>query len=120
LQHELIHRFQYTMRNEVGEGVCEVDHRFFENLSSAEEREYLADNDEIEAYSHDIIMEILFYYPSRNPRDVLRIIDRTRKIPTYNYYKKTFKRYNEREWNVIKKKLLKKSYAWLPYTTVFR
>lgn len=114
LQHESIHQYQYSFRD-YSMMKCQVDFRPW-SLNIEEERDYLRDNDEIEAYAHDIIMEILYYYPKRNPREVLRDIDKTRKIWSYTYFKKTFKGTNE--WPSIRNQLLKKSYKWIPYTIV--
>lgn len=118
LQHELIHRHQYIKRA-ITYDDCEpdLDHRFFDKISIDDEREYLSDDDEIEAYSHDIAMEILFYYADLDPFVVLQKIDKKRKVWSYNYYKKTFK--DVPGWYNIKKKLLKKTYLWLPNTKVY-
>jgi hypothetical protein len=113
-QHETIHQLQWQHRDvDLGESYA-LD---FRNLSGtmAEEKEYLADADEIDAYGHDIAMEIKYCYPKANPYAVLRSIDSKKKLWSYNYYKKTFK---GDDWSIIKKRLLKKTYLWLPYVTV--
>jgi hypothetical protein len=120
LQHELIHRFQYSKRDEEYDVTEEIDYRYFDEISEDEEIDYLKDSDEIEAYSHDIAMEILFHYKKHNPHDVLKRIEKTRKVWSYRYYRSIFKKHNAKEWNVIKKKLLKKAYTWLPHTKVYR
>jgi hypothetical protein len=83
--------------------------------SNEEEKEYLADPDEIDAYGHDIAMEIKFFYPKQDPYEVLNKIGSKRKLWSYNYYKKTFK---GDDWSHIKSRLLKKTYQWIPHTTV--
>ena len=112
-QHETIHQLQWQHRKLDGEP-CELD---FRNLSGSmsEEKEYLADIDEIDAYGHDIAMEIKFCYPKKDPYDILRTIDSRKKLWSYNYYKKVYK---GDDWSNIKKRLLKKTYQWMPYVTV--
>lgn len=114
IQHESIHQYQYSFRD-CNNMKVNVEFRPW-SMDKSEEKEYLADTDEIEAYAHDIVMEIMFYYPDRDPKEVLRNIDRTRKVWSYTYYKKTFK--GEKEWARIQNQLLKKSYKWIPYTTL--
>lgn len=113
-QHETIHQLQWQHRDVDMDETCPLD---FRNLSGtmAEEKEYLADADEIDAYGHDIAMEIKFSYPKRNPYEILKTIDSKKKIWSYTYYKKTFK---GDDWSIIKKRLLKKAYLWLPHVTV--
>lgn len=118
LQHELIHRYQYAVKDEDLD-YEEWDHRGIDDLDPEEERDYLRDSDEIQAYSHDIALEILYYYQNRNPYDVLRKIDKTKKVWSYNYYKKLFKKKHPQEWELIRKKLLKKAYGWLPHSKVY-
>lgn len=117
LQHELIHKYQSIARDDnIDEGAdSDIDHRT-KDLSVEECREYLSDFDEIDAYSHDIAMEICYYYWNRNPYEVLRHIDKTRKLWSYNYYKKTF---SKKDWTRIKSKLLKKVYQWMPHVKVY-
>jgi hypothetical protein len=112
-QHESIHQLQWRHRELDGEP-CALD---FRNLTGdiSEEKEYLADIDEIDAYAHDIAMEIKFCYPKKEPYDILRTIDSRKKLWSYNYYKKI---YRGDDWSKIKKRLLKKTYQWMPYVTV--
>lgn len=112
-QHETIHQLQW--QNRETDGVpCTID---FRNLSGSvsEEKEYLADIDEIDAYGHDIAMEIKFCYPKKDPYEILKTIDSRKKLWSYNYYKKIFK---GDDWSKIKNRLLKKTYQWMPYVTV--
>jgi hypothetical protein len=122
LQHELIHRYQFLQRDKSDieyEIPTPADYRLFDSISIEEEREYLTDSDEIDAYAHDIAMEILYYYPHKNPVDVLRRIDKVRKVWTYSYYKKTFRNLPS-EWAIVKRKILKKAFLWIPHTVVYR
>lgn len=112
IQHETLHKLQWQYR-ECGEDV-QLD---FRNMigTKDQEMEYLADLDEIDAYGHDIAMEIKYFYPKRDPYEVLNNISKCRKIWSYSYYKKTFKGSN---WSGVKHRLLKKAYLWLPHVTV--
>ena len=112
-QHETIHELQWQNRDTGGEP-CTLD---FRNLtgSISEEKEYLSDIDEIDAYGHDIAMEIKYSYPNKDPYEILKTIDSRRKVWSYIYYKKTFK---GDDWSNIKNRLLKKTYQWMPHVTV--
>lgn len=112
-QHESIHQLQWQHR-ELDGLPCPLD---FRNLNGTitEEKEYLADLDEIDAYGHDIAMEIKFCYPKQDPYQVLRDIGCKKKLWSYNYYKKIYK---GDDWSDIKKRLLKKTFLWLPHVTV--
>lgn len=113
IQHETIHQIQWEKKPEETEYV----HLDFRNLVGPddEEKEYLAEPDEIDAYAHDIAMEIKFFYPKQNPYHVLKTINRRKKLYSYSYYKRVFKK---DDWSGIRAKLLKKTYNWLPYVTV--
>lgn len=113
IQHETIHQLQWQKKPEE----CEYVHLDFRNIASEgdEEKEYLAEMDEIDAYAHDIAMEIKFFYPRLHPHTVLKTIDKRKKIYSYSYYKRVFKK---DDWSSIRSRLLKKTYNWLPYVTV--
>lgn len=111
-QHESIHKCQWSFRTGYE---MENEPLEFRNKSDEPVEElqlYLSDPDEIEAYAHDIAMEIKFYYPKNNPYDVLKAVGKKRKLWSYSYYKKTFK---DEDWGIIKKLLLKKTYRWLSH-----
>lgn len=110
IQHESIHQHQWANREPEDE-VVKLDFRNFGGTLQ-EEREYLSDIDEIDAYAHDIATEIKRYYPNRDPYEVLKNISKTRKIHSYNYYRRTF---SKCEWSRIKKQLFKKIYNWMPH-----
>lgn len=112
-QHESIHQLQWQHRESDGE-MCAID---FRNLTGSitEEKEYLADIDEIDAYGHDIAMEIKYCYPKQDPYHVLKTINTRKKLWSYNYYKKIYK---GDDWSDIRKRLLKKTFLWLPHVTV--
>jgi hypothetical protein len=111
VQHETIHKLQWQHRDVYFESE-QVDFRNMEPKIDNEERCYLADIDEIDAYGHDIAMEIKHYYPNENPINVLNRISRTRKIPSYMYYARTFKGC---EWTEIRKKLIRRAFKWIKY-----
>lgn len=113
-QHELIHRYQTISRENVLDGNDPVEIKFASE-KLLEEKKYLSDLDEIEAYAHDLAMEIKHYYPKKSPYDVLRNIDRHKKLWSYFYYKRTFQTEN---WIKIRKRLLKKAFMWIPHTKV--
>lgn len=109
-QHESIHQCQWSFRSGYELEKEPLEFRNKSNEPVDELQLYLADPDEIEAYAHDIAMEIKFYYPKSNPYDVLKVVGRKKKLWSYMYYKKTFK---GEDWSLIKKHLLKKTYRWL-------
>jgi hypothetical protein len=110
IQHEAIHQHQWANREPEDEA-CKLDFRIM-NGTIQEEREYLSDIDEIDAYAHDIAMEIKRYYAHRDPYEVLKNIQRTRKLHSYNYDRRTF---SKCDWDKIKKQLFKKTYNWIPH-----
>lgn len=110
IQHETIHQDQWQFRDGTEDPV-KLDFRNFTGTLQ-EEREYLSDIDEVDAYGHDIAMEIKYYYPNENPYSVLKSINKKRKIPSYSYYKHTFK---NTSWSKVKKRLLSKTYGWIPH-----
>lgn len=113
-QHELIHQCQWQHKD-----VSDYEHEPLEfrtkSETKEEEQDYLLDPDEIDAYGHDIAMEIKYFYPKKDPYFVLRNLNRYRKIWSYKYYKDTFK---GEDWFDVRKDLYKKIYKWIPYVTV--
>lgn len=106
LQHEMIHRVQTFNRND--------SHwrKFYKielkgPIHKLEERVYLSDIDEVEAFAHDLAMEIEFYYPKTKMDEILRNPSRFRKLTTYKVYKKAFR---NTDWSIVRKMLLKKTY----------
>jgi len=107
MHHEQIHRQQSQARENLFES---RKYKIEKDLSG--EREYLADSDEIDAYSHDIALEIIEYYKNSEKTDIFSNISRKRYLDSFRIYKKAFKNTN---WNIIFKKLVKKSYKWVDY-----
>ena len=109
IQHESIHQTQWSFRPEFKDPVT-VDFR--DNgmgMSKKEERIYLSDMDEIDAYGHDIALEIKHYYPRTDPLKILRYPTRYNKLTSFFIYNRAFKGVN---WRDIKKTLIRKAYNW--------
>ena len=109
IQHESIHQSQWSFRPEFKDPVT-VDFR--DNgmgMSKKEERIYLSDMDEIDAYGHDIALEMKHYYPRTDPLKILRYPFRYNKLTSFFIYNKAFKGVN---WIDIKKRLIRRAYRW--------
>lgn len=108
LQHEMIHQTQcqHPLHNE--------GYRF-DYGHDDKDIQYFSELDEIDAFGHDIAMEIKHYYPKQDPYHVLKNITRRPKIISYRFYKKAFAR---KKWFQVKQRLLKKAFLWLPYVQV--
>jgi hypothetical protein len=65
--------------------------------------------DEIDAYGHDIALEIKHYYPRTDPLKILRYPTRYNKLTSFFIYNRAFKGVN---WRDIKKTLIRKAYNW--------
>lgn len=107
LMHELIHRSQYIARDGLFESKKYLIHK-----NPTEDQKYLSDSDEIDAYSHDIALEILKYYRKSEKSDIFSSLYKKRKLESLSIYKKAFKNTN---WTKIYRKLVKKSYKWVDY-----
>ena len=94
----MIHREQYKKKNVEG----------FYSVSNA--RSYLSNPDEIDAYSHDIAMEIKYFYPNRKPHTIINRIDKFTKLYSYKKYKEAFK---GTEWDRLRISLLRKCWKWI-------
>ena len=109
IQHESIHQSQWSFRPEFKDPVT-VDFR--DNgmgMSKKEERIYLSDMDEIDAYGHDIALEMKHYYPRTDPLKILRYPFRYNKLTSFFIYNKAFKGVNCID---IKKRLIRRAYRW--------
>lgn len=113
LQHEMIHQCQYNSRPfEDRERVLYYDVKAGKK-GNKEHMDYLAELDEIDCYAHDIAMEIKHYYPKMDPIEVLRTINKRRKLWSWHYYRDTFR--HSPDWSEVHNRLLKKVYQWLPH-----
>lgn len=108
IQHEKIHECQWSFRS--CDEPCEKQWRESDKRDINDERLYLSERDELEAYGHDIALEIKYFYPNSDPMYVLSNINNYKRITSWNYYKKTFKGVN---WLSLKKILLKKAFYWI-------
>lgn len=111
VQHEFIHQSQYAFRPEQSDRFVKVHYSDKISKERVKEIEYLSTWCEIEAYAHDIAMEIKYYYSNVKPENVIKQIDNYRKLYSYLVYKKAFKGLN---WNKLKKSLLRKIWRWIP------
>jgi hypothetical protein len=111
VQHEFIHESQFAFRPEQAERKVKVLHSNKISKKRLDEIEYLREWCEIEAYAHDIAMEINQYYSHLNPSTVIKHIDTHNKLYSYLVYKRAFK---GTDWNRLKKSLLRKIWRWIP------
>jgi hypothetical protein len=116
VQHEFIHKNQFSYRQcfEDG-GTCLYYDIKGSEKSDKDHMDYLAELDEIDAYAHDIAMEIRHHYSQHDPYKVLDTINQRKKIWSWNYYREAFK--DSEDWSDVRNRLLKKTYLWLPYVT---
>lgn len=111
LQHEFIHESQYAFRPEQSDRLVKVHHSDRLSKQRLKQIEYLSTWCEIEAYAHDIAMEIKQYYPNTNPETIIRHIDSQKKLYSYKPYKDAFR---GTDWIRLKKSLLRKIWKWIP------
>lgn len=116
LQHELIHRHQHLSRPEEAHRFVEYYPVAASNPMHQKEMDYLSELDEIEAYAHDLALEILYYYPKQDPYAVLKTINKRRYAVSYKIYKKAFR--TAEDWKQVHDKLLKKTYQWLAHVSI--
>lgn len=115
VQHEMIHHSQFVFREEDAEKMVNVFHSDRLSKQRKNQINYLREWCEIEAYAHDIAMEINYYYQSDPPEKVFKNIDNLDKLITYRYYKQVFKGTG---WSKVKKTLLRKVWRWIPVAHV--
>ena len=111
VQHEFIHQSQYAFRPEQSDRLVKVHHSDRLSKPRLKQIEYLSSWCEIEAYAHDIAMEIKQYYSHVKPELVIRHIDSQKKLYSYRVYKDAFK---GTDWDRLKKSLLRKIWRWIP------
>lgn len=111
LQHELVHKMQFKDKG----GDKFYSHHFYfsqgKSFSNPKRLEYLAIVEEIEAYAHDLAMEIKYYYPFEDPDEVLLNLDDYKLLFTWRVYRRAFK---GARWNHVREELLQKTHTWLP------
>lgn len=116
IQHELIHKQQFQRRPLHCHETCLYYDIKAGEKSDKEYMDYLAELDEIDAYAHDIAMEIKECYPTEDPYEVLATIDQRDALWSWGHYRDTFK--DSEDWSAVHNRLLKKTYLWLPHVTV--
>ena len=116
LQHELLHRSQSERRQHIDNPFTLYFDVKASKKADKDQMDYLAEFDEIDAYAHDIAMEIRYFYPRRNPYDVLRNIHRCRKVWSWRYYARSFR--HSADWSEVRNRLLKKTYQWIPHISI--
>ena len=111
LQHELVHKLQFKNR---GGNSFYTHHYYFtpgSSKSSPKKMEYLAMVEEIDAYAHDLAVEIRYFYPETDSGYILKHINDYSCLETWRDYAKTFKR---ARWLHVRNELLRRTYKWLP------
>lgn len=104
--HELVHYMQDLARN--GHDACLRHMRDYKIA----EQQYLSDPDEIQAYAHDLAMELQRHYPN-DVFGALRTVGSKRKSFSIKYYNKTFGKLD----NPVRRRLLSHTYKWLTEKT---
>lgn len=104
--HELIHYLQDLARYDHSPSL-----RHMRDYSDTEQQ-YLSDPDEIQAYAHDIAMELQRHYPD-DVFGALRKIGTKRKSVSAKYYNKTFGKSDSK----VRRRLLSHIYKWLTEKT---
>lgn len=105
LCHELIHKYQYKHRKPT-DPVWVMD---FDDCAEMDEQQaYLAEFDEIDAYAHDIALELMFYHP-QDPFAELRTMQ-SPKVSSWQLYREAFE---GTAWTDIHDQMLKKVYKHL-------
>lgn len=109
-QHELIHKYQWLHRDD---GALSKNYD-----SKSGKQQYLGNLDEIETQAHDAAMEIRFFYPDLDPREVLKgyFVAPEINLPSVNGYMRAFK--DPR--HPVFKKFLQKTFGWLDHVSVQR
>lgn len=107
LCHELIHKYQYKHRTaNAAVWLLTLD----DGAEMDEQQSYLAELDEIDAYAHDIALELAFYHPD-TCWDELRSMS-SEKISSWSLYTEAFE---GTSWTEIHNRLLKKVYQHLTH-----
>jgi hypothetical protein len=109
-QHEFIHKSQYEFHPYQSDKLVKVYHSDKLSAPRVDQIEYLSTWCEIDAYAHNIAMEINQFYSAFPPAEIVKNIDKQRKLCSYKLYKDAFR---GTEWNELKKILIRKIWRWL-------
>jgi len=110
LQHELAHRHQSADRDEDTASLQFAP--VTDNAAMRKQQAYLGDFDEVEAWAHDIALEMVIWFPTLNCREAyteMRNFHRTRVTATYPIYAGVF---SETPTHPAMQALHKKIRAW--------
>lgn len=110
VQHEYLHKLQSRKKPDIDTKDVAVYYSDRLSRKRVNEMKYLADPCEVEAYSHDIAMEIKQFYSHVGIREALRNISSLRKVNSFKHYSKAFK---GTDWDTLRHTLLKKTWKWL-------
>jgi hypothetical protein len=111
VQHELVHKQQFKTS---GDDKFYSHHFYFtkgKSFSNPHRLEYLAVVEEIDAYAHDLAMEIRYFYPFDDADEVMLNINNYPLLDTWRMYRRAFK---GASWKHVREELLQKTYTWLP------
>ena len=111
IQHELVHQRHNEKRPKIFDETLHIHHTSRMSKKRITQIEYLRNKSEIDAHAHDIAMEINAFYPGISPDQVIKSIDRMKKITTYRMYRRAFR---NMDWAHIQKMLLRKVWKWIP------
>lgn len=109
-QHEFIHKSQFSTNPDYFEKQIRVYHSDRLSKKRIKMIEYLSERCEVEAYAHDIVLEIKNSYPKKKPETVIAHIDKYKNLPSYNLFKQTFA---GTEWSKLKESLTKSMSRWI-------
>jgi len=112
LQHELVHKHQYQSSNNQKFYTKAYHYTLGSAKSGFRDMNYLATVEEVDAYAHDLAMEIRYYYSELDPKIVLKNLNDYDELTTWRIYRKVFRK---TRWKHVRNELLKKTYKWLPY-----
>lgn len=112
LQHELIHKKQHVQRPADAQELSSY-YAVTTTTGDQEQIDYMSEFDEIDAYAHDIALEIVHYYPGTDRFKILGNINHHRYLTSWRLYTKTFK--DCQDWSQVRNRLLGKIYRWLPH-----
>lgn len=111
IQHELIHRDQSASYKQIIYRRIPVQHSRRIRPARVEDIDYYREWREVDAYAHDIAMEINYYYAGVDTMRVMRHIESYRKLSHFRRYITAF---HGTEWSLVRKTLIKKIIKWLP------
>ena len=112
LQHELVHKYQYQRSGNQRFYTTTYYYTMGAAKSGCRDMEYLAMVEEVDAYAHDLAMEIRYHYSELDPKYVLKNLNNFNELTTWGIYRKVFRK---TRWKHVRNELLKKTYKWLPY-----